>query len=55
MMIQASEAYAMCFGCGRDNPAGLHLRFPQEGEVAAPSSCPTSDIRAGKGSCMAGS
>jgi len=35
MKLQASEGYAMCFGCGQDNPAGLHLRFHQEGKVAA--------------------
>jgi len=35
MKMQLSEGYAMCFGCGQDNPAGLHLRFHQEGQVAA--------------------
>jgi len=34
MEVQASKSYAMCFGCGVDNPAGLHLHFHQEGEAA---------------------
>ncbi|MEA3345296.1 MAG: PaaI family thioesterase [Chloroflexota bacterium] len=36
MQISISEEYNMCFGCGKDNPAGFHLRFHQEdGEAVA--------------------
>ncbi len=28
------EPYAQCYGCGRLNPAGLHIRSHWEGEVA---------------------
>jgi len=39
--VSIDEGYSMCFGCGRDNPAGLRLDFKWDGKTAKTEFTPT--------------
>ena len=33
LTLQKADRNDMCFGCGKDNPVGLHLKFYEEGDT----------------------
>lgn len=39
--IDAEDEYTLCFGCGRDNPIGLKLKFEWDGKTARAEFIPT--------------